>query len=306
MSGSLDLVFDYTNDVMDTYHDTIHNLWYVIALIAIASFIVLAARGVGWFSVWTLIEYMQLVALIPTYNFKMISYLYDAFKPAMISHLIFFTNTPGLHHMDKNWYTDSYRYYGLSDARLLQGCIGIAFLCFFLATGHLICHLLAKSMKGSPVGMWCQWAMDQLLWNVYLRVYMLCFFSLCFFTMRVIMANRFETQGEKALLFISYVIFVFNVAVASMFTTVIQRWFDILKPMLVKRNCRTLLLKVDKRSRWRVLSPTFFFARRILTAILITLPGSTQFIFLQYVFILMTSFAYILYIISIQPHHTNM
>lgn len=146
LTASLDLVFDYRNDVMETYHDTIHNLWYIIALIVIFSFVILAVRGIGFFSVWTLIEYMQLVALIPTYNFKMISYLYDAFKPAMISHLIFFTHTPGLHHMDKEWFTTSYKYYGLSDARLIQGCIGIAFLCFFLGTAHLICHLVAKTM----------------------------------------------------------------------------------------------------------------------------------------------------------------
>lgn len=134
---------------------------------------------------------------------------------------------------------------------------------------------------------------------------MLCYFSVCFFTMRVMMSNKFDTQGEKALLFISYVFFVVNVTIPVVFTTIIQRWFSILKPMLAKPTYQAVLYKVDKKSRWRVLNPTFFFARRMFTAILITLPGHNSFIFLQYVFILMTSFAYILYLVAVMPYQTN-
>merc|ERR1712048_35925 len=64
------------------------------------------------------------------------------------------------------------------------------------------------------------------------------------------------------------------------------------------------LLKIDKASRWRIMNPAYFFARRLLTAMLLTLPIENTFIFLQYVFILMSSHAYILYMVACKPYQT--
>merc|ERR1712048_168611 len=64
------------------------------------------------------------------------------------------------------------------------------------------------------------------------------------------------------------------------------------------------LLKIDKASRWRIMNPAYFFARRMLTAMLLTLPIENTFIFLQYVFILMSSHAYILYMVAVKPFQT--
>lgn len=47
----------------------------------------------GFLPVWTLIEYMQLVSFIPLYNFRLIPYLYDAFKPFLVSHLVLTNET---------------------------------------------------------------------------------------------------------------------------------------------------------------------------------------------------------------------
>merc|ERR1712156_59493 len=71
-----------------------------------------------------------------------------------------------------------------------------------------------------------------------------------------------------------------------------------------KQSFNTLLLKIDKASRWRVMNPAYFFARRLLTAMLLTLPIENTFIFLQYVFILMSSHAYILYMVAVKPFQT--
>ena len=71
-----------------------------------------------------------------------------------------------------------------------------------------------------------------------------------------------------------------------------------------KKGFNTLLLKIDKGSKWRVINPAYFFARRLLTALLLTLPIENTFIFLQYVFILMSSHAYILYIVACKPYQT--
>lgn len=48
----------------------------------------------------------------------------------------------------------------------------------------------------------------------------------------------------------------------------------------------------------------FFFGRRLLTAALLTLPIDNQYIFLQYVFILVSSHAYILYLVASKPYQT--
>lgn len=71
-----------------------------------------------------------------------------------------------------------------------------------------------------------------------------------------------------------------------------------------KQSFNTLLLKLDKSGKWRILNPAYFFARRLLTAILLTLPVNNTFIFLQYVFILMSSHAYILYMVAVKPFQT--
>jgi hypothetical protein len=78
----------------------------------------------------------------------------------------------------------------------------------------------------------------------------------------------------------------------------------VLKLKEAKKGFNTLLLKIDKGSKWRVINPAYFFARRLLTALLLTLPIENTFIFLQYVFILMSSHAYILYIVACKPYQT--
>ena len=63
--------------------------WVMIGIVAI-QFFMLLFRNVGFLPLWTLIEYMQLIAYMPIYNFKLIPYLYDVFKPFLVSHLILF------------------------------------------------------------------------------------------------------------------------------------------------------------------------------------------------------------------------
>jgi len=68
--------------------------------------------------VWVLIEYLQLVAFMPIYNFRLMPYLYDAFKPALVSHLIIFDETPFLPILDKQYFNKNYAFYNLSVGRL--------------------------------------------------------------------------------------------------------------------------------------------------------------------------------------------
>ena len=87
-------------------------------------------RGVGFFPLWTVIEYMQLVAFIPLYNFRLIPYLYDAFKPMLVSHLVLTNESHVLTSMQDDYFNDNYDYYKLNVAKLGQALVLI--VCCFL------------------------------------------------------------------------------------------------------------------------------------------------------------------------------
>jgi hypothetical protein len=258
--------------------------------------------------VWVLIEYLQLVAFMPIYNFRLIPYLYDAFKPALVSHLIIFDETPYLPNLDKQFFNKNYAYYKLSVGRLAQAAVGIALVFSLVIIANIVIFLLTKCIRNSDpttgsgkIRIWADKAMIQFKANAYIRAYMLCYFDATFFSLMKIMEDDNGTSLRKALLLISYVVFIISVILPVFLITLIFRRFEILKIREAKQSFNTLLLKIDKSSKWRIINPAYFFSRRLLTAILLTLPIDNTFIFLQYVFILMSSHAYILYMVAFKP-----
>lgn len=133
---------------------------------------------------------------------------------------------------------------------------------------------------------------------------MLCYFDLVFFSVMKIIERNNETTARKVALLASYVFFVVSIVVPVFLITLILRRFEVLKIKDAKKSFNTLLLKIDKASKWRAMNPSYFFGRRLLTAMLLTLPIENTFIFLQYVFILMSSHAYILYMVACKPYQT--
>ena len=75
---------------MDEMRSISDILFYVMIVIVALQFLLLFVRNVGFLPLWTLLEYMQLIAFMPIYNFKLIPYLYDIFKPFLVAHLILF------------------------------------------------------------------------------------------------------------------------------------------------------------------------------------------------------------------------
>ena len=133
---------------------------------------------------------------------------------------------------------------------------------------------------------------------------MLVYFDLTFFSvMKIIEGDNSSTLRKMAVL-LSYILFVVSIVMPVFLVSIIFRRFAVLKLKEAKKSFNTLLLKIDKGSKWRVINPAYFFARRLLTALLLTLPIENTFIFLQYVFILMSSHAYILYIVAVKPYQT--
>jgi hypothetical protein len=149
-SARIPLLFDWNNDMMINMRSISRNMYWVIIIMIFVQLVGLMWRKVGLLPLWILIEYMQLVAFMPIYNFRLIPYLYDAFKPSLVSHLIIFDVTPFYDGLDDDFFNENYSNYWLSIGRLSQAffaCIGILVVLLLL---HLVFFLLAMCNKGKP------------------------------------------------------------------------------------------------------------------------------------------------------------
>jgi hypothetical protein len=90
---------------------TAQTVYFVMIGLCLLQFIVLFFRNVGFLPLWVLIEYMQLIAFMPLYNFKLIPYLYDAFKPFMVGHLILTENSLLYEGMNDDFFNKNYLFY---------------------------------------------------------------------------------------------------------------------------------------------------------------------------------------------------
>jgi hypothetical protein len=141
------LLFDWNNTMMINMRAISRNMYWVIIAIIFTQFALLLWRKVGLLPLWILIEYMQLVAFMPIYNFRLIPYLYDAFKPSLVSHLIIFDETPFYQGLDKTFFNENYSNYWLSIGRLSQAffaCIGILVVLLIV---HLVFFLMSMCGK---------------------------------------------------------------------------------------------------------------------------------------------------------------
>lgn len=164
--------------------------WYLCGIVSF-QFAILFFKKLGYLPLWTLIEYMQLCAFIPLYNFKMIPYLYDAFKPFLVSHLVLTNETFVLKEMQDEFFNINYDYYWLNIAKLGQALALIVVLFFMIILLNVIVAVLyLVSPKKSKFGIWIGQQLSQFKYNAYIRYYMLCYFDLTFFsTMKIVEGN---------------------------------------------------------------------------------------------------------------------
>jgi hypothetical protein len=104
---------------MQFYRSTAVALYFTMIAIVVLQFFVLFFRNVGFLPLWTLLEYMQLIAFMPIYNFKLIPYLYDAFKPFLVAHLILFDDSMLYKEMSDDYFNINYEYYWLPVSKLI-------------------------------------------------------------------------------------------------------------------------------------------------------------------------------------------
>lgn len=123
--------------------------WVMIGII-VFQFFMLIIRGIGLLPLWILIEYLQLVSFMPIYNFRLIPYLYDAFKPALVSHMVIFDETPFYDKLDDDFFNKNYEYYWLSVGRLLQSFVFMVLILTVLVIAHIFTCCANRCKLGSP------------------------------------------------------------------------------------------------------------------------------------------------------------
>lgn len=139
--------FDFRDDKMQYMRNTAVALYYVMIGIIVVQFLLLFIKNVGLLPLWTLLEYMQLIAFMPLYNFKLIPYLYDLFKPFLISHLILFDDSILYSEMSDDYFNINYEYYWLPVSKLIQSLMNICILAIVVAIANLIFYALSLSNK---------------------------------------------------------------------------------------------------------------------------------------------------------------
>jgi hypothetical protein len=233
----------------------------------------------------------------------MIPYLYDAFKPFLVSHLVLTNDAKVLVEMENDYFNINYDYYGLNIAKLGQALALITLLGGIIIVINILVFIAWLVIpKDTGVGRFIGATLKQFRFNAYIRFYMLTYFDLTFFAVMKYVEGNTSTDLRKYAEVVSYVIITLSVVMPLFIMTIVCRRYEVMKIKQAKESFNTVVLKIDKQSRWRLIVPGYFFFRRLLTACLLSMPIDNTFIFLQYVFILMSSHAYVLYLVAIKPY----
>ena len=108
--------------------------------------------------------------------------------------------------------------------------------------------------------------------------------------------------ARKAFLPFAYIILIFNIVLPIYLIVHINKRYNILNIKEAKQSFNSLLLRIEKASRWSIMNPAYFFVRRLLTAMMLTLPEENTLIYLRYIFILAASHTYIIYMVAVKPY----
>lgn len=220
--------------------------WYLCFVVA-GQFLMLFAGRVGFLPLWTLIEYMQLCAFIPLYNFRLIPYLYDAFKPFLVSHLVLTNESHVLTEMEDDYFNINYDYYWLNIAKLGQALgLIVCLLGVIIVVNILVCLCYLVTPKKTKCGECVGYNLSQFKFNAYLRYYMLCYFDLTFFAVMKLVEGNTSTELRKMAEIASWVIFVLSVVIPLFIMFVVCRRFEVMKIKQAKAAFNTVVLKLDK------------------------------------------------------------
>jgi hypothetical protein len=169
---------------------------------------------------------------------------------------------------------------------------------------NILLFIMSFMCKTGKCGEFVQAKLSQFKFNAYIRFYMLSYFDFTFLSILKILDGKNLTTIRKVARFFSYAFFVLSIILPTFFLALLIKRAPILNEKEGKAKFNTLITKIDKRSKWRLFQPIMFFIRRASTAALLCMPIDNEYIFLQYIFILVTSHIYILYLVGTEPYQT--
>lgn len=95
--------------------------------------------GVGFFPLWIVLEYIQMVAVVPLNNFRIIPFVYDIFKPFFVTHFVFTDQNLFFPNIEDSYYNINYDYLKLSISKISHSLIFIGFgLAIILSTNIIV------------------------------------------------------------------------------------------------------------------------------------------------------------------------
>ena len=80
---------------------------------------------------WTFLEFMQLYSYLPLLHFNLLPYIYDIFKPFLVSHLILTDDALMMEEYKMRYFGDKYQEYTLTIADMGQS-LALYFVLFVL------------------------------------------------------------------------------------------------------------------------------------------------------------------------------
>lgn len=159
---------------------------------------------------------MQLIGFLPMYNFRLIAYLYEAFQPFLVSHMIFFEGGPMLQSRKEDYLDINHKHYQLSITRLGQSFMFSWIVLLTIITTHLVLWLLQKyyfsKRQNDPKSKRIGAILKQLnRHDIYWRYLMFFYFDLTFASMMKITEGDTSTSMRLTALVGSYLFFIFAI-----------------------------------------------------------------------------------------------
>lgn len=136
---------------------------------------------------------------------------------------------------------------------------------------NLAMYVMSISCKESRFANFVSTRLTQFKFNAYIRLYMLAYFDITFFSIMKILDPNNSTSTRKAALLFSYAFFVISIVAPVFFVALLLRRASVLSEKVGKQRFNALVLKIDKASKWRTIHVGFYFGRRLLTGMFIYL-----------------------------------
>lgn len=112
---------------------------------------------------------------------------------------------------------------------MAQATVGIFVVFTLVVISNLVIFLMTKCFKTGRLADWSTRVLQKYKANAYIRAYMFCYFDATFFSLMKIMEDNNSTGLRKALLLLSYVLFIISIILPVFLITLILRRFEILK-----------------------------------------------------------------------------